>query len=177
MCGGATAAVVLDRPDYHLPGEATTFDGRDIFAPVAAHLASGVSLDAVGSAIDPNALLPGVLPVSEVNDDTVSAEVLWIDHFGNAQLNVDPDDLSPLGSRFSVRVGDNVRPARTASAYADIAAGEIGLVTDSAGLVSIAVQRGSAAQIMGIAPGASVTLTANDDGGVSTPVELGRRPE
>ncbi|NIR36421.1 MAG: SAM-dependent chlorinase/fluorinase, partial [Actinobacteria bacterium] len=67
-----------------------TFDGRDVFAPAAAHLCNGVPLTDLGPEIDPAGLMPGVLPVSREENGEIVAEVLWVDRFGNCQLNVDP---------------------------------------------------------------------------------------
>ncbi len=160
MVGGATRAVELTNTDYQLPAPGATFAGRDVFAPAAAHLCLGVPMDELGPSIDPLGLRPGLVPLSRVEDGAVLGEVLWVDRFGNAQLNVDPDELDGMGERITVRVGDGVRTARRAAAYDDLGAGEVGLVTDSYGLVSLAVARGSAADELRLRPGVGVTLSA-----------------
>jgi S-adenosylmethionine hydrolase len=175
MTGGAERAVVLDRPEYHLPAPGPTFAGRDVFAPVAAHLANGVPLEAVGAEIDPNLLLPGILPLNERDGDTLTCEVLWVDRYGNAQLNVDPDDLDGYGDRVLLRTGETVRATVRATTYGDIPAGQVGLVVDSYGLLSVCVDRGSAAAELGLHPGAVVVLEDGGDHRVTTEVELGRR--
>jgi len=124
MTGGAQRAVVLTRPEYHLPAPGPTFAGRDVFAPVAAHLANGVPLDAVGEAIDPNLLLPGLLPLNKREGDSVTCEVLWVDRYGNAQLNVDLDDLEGFGNRVLLRVGETVRATVRATTYGEIPGGQ-----------------------------------------------------
>src|SRR5437763_5297813 len=93
MTGGARRAVSLTNPAYQLPAPGGTFAGRDVFAPAAAHLCNGVELDELGEPVDPRTLLPGTLPLSRVEEGRVVAEVLWVDRFGNVQLNVDPDEL------------------------------------------------------------------------------------
>ncbi|MFM8907808.1 MAG: S-adenosyl-l-methionine hydroxide adenosyltransferase family protein, partial [Actinomycetota bacterium] len=102
LAGGADAAVVLNNPQYHLEAPGATFAGRDIFAPAAAHLCNGVPLAELGDAVDPNLLLPGVVPLSRAEGDETIAEVTWIDRYGNCQLNVGPDDVAALGNRLSV---------------------------------------------------------------------------
>ncbi|MBM3816345.1 MAG: SAM-dependent chlorinase/fluorinase, partial [Actinobacteria bacterium] len=102
LAGGADAAVVLNNPQYHLEAPGATFAGRDIFAPAAAHLCNGVPLAELGEAVDPNLLLPGVVPLSRTEGDETIAEVTWIDRYGNCQLNVGPDDVAALGNRLSV---------------------------------------------------------------------------
>lgn len=159
MTGGAKRAVSLTDSAYHLEAPGPTFAGRDIFAPVAAHLCNGVDLLDLGDAIDPITLLPGVLPLSRVEGDVVKAEVLWVDRYGNIQLNVDPDEVAHLGDRVGVRWGDKgFRVARRASAYGLLKGGEAGLVVDSYGLLSVAFDRRSAADELGIGPGDAVSL-------------------
>ena len=102
--GGAARAVSLTNADLQIPSAGSTFAGRDIFAPAAAHLCAGVPLEDLGDLIPVASLMPAVVPSAEIHSDRIRAEVLWIDHFGNAQLNIGPDDLSPLGERFSLKI-------------------------------------------------------------------------
>lgn len=161
MTGGATRAVELTVTDYHLPAPGATFAGRDVFAPVAAHLCNGVDLLDLGPNIDPITLRPGILPLSRVEEGKLVTEILWVDHFGNAQLNVDPDEIAAMGDRISLRWGSNqVRTGRLAGTYGELKAGEVGLVVDSYGLVSVALHRRSAAEELRLRPGDAVTLEA-----------------
>ncbi len=159
MVGGATAAAVLDKPEYRLDTDAATFDGRDVFAPAAAHLCRGVPLAEVGTPIDPVSLVPGILPVSEAQDDgTLRAEVLWIDRFGNVQLNVEPDQLIDWPDTFEVRGGDENRVAQRVRTFAEIPAMSLGLLVDSYGLMAVAANRESAAAALGVIEGSEITL-------------------
>ena len=159
MTGGAERAVALTNPEYHLPAPGPTFAGRDVFAPAAAHLCTGVDLTELGPDIDPITLLPGILPLSEVTDTGVKAEVLWVDRFGNIQLNVDPDDIAFLGDRMRVRYGESgVRTAGLVRTYGDLKQGQLGAIVDSYGLVSLAFDRMSAAELLKLRPGDAVTL-------------------
>jgi S-adenosyl-L-methionine hydrolase (adenosine-forming) len=159
MAGGAERAVVLTATDYHLPAPGPTFAGRDVFAPVAAHLCNGVDLLEVGDVVDPVTLLPGVLPITTIEDGGLRGEVLWIDRFGNVQLNVDPDEIASYGDTFLVKWGESgVRRARRASTYGELSAGELGIVIDSYGLVSLAFDRLSAGEQLRLRPGDSVVL-------------------
>ena len=128
MCGGATAAVELTSTDHQLAAPGPTFAGRDVFAPAAAHLCAGVPLADLGRPIDPLSLLPGLLPLTREEDGALVAEVLWVDRYGNCQLNVDPDEVAalrpagaaPLGRRRAHRRAGRPptrasRPARSAS--------------------------------------------------------------
>jgi S-adenosyl-L-methionine hydrolase (adenosine-forming) len=181
MSGGATAAVELSKVDHHLPSPGPTFAGRDIFAPVSALLCNGLSLQDVGVPVDPAGLLPGVLPISRREGDVLHAEVLWVDRFGNAQLNLDPDEL-PEGDRLVVTIGGRRRTARRAPTYAAIGPGELGLVVDSYGLVAVVLDQASAADQLGLGAGDAVLVeAAGDDGGTAagppTPVQLRPAPD
>lgn len=164
MTGGARRAVELTNPEYQLPAPGATFAGRDVFAPAAAHLCNGVPLGEFGPEIDPITLRPGVLPLPHEEDGALTAEVLWIDHYGNAQLNVEPDQIAGLGDRVSVSAGERVRTAKPARAYADLKAGELGLVVDSYGLVSLAMDRTSAAAALKLFAGSEVVLRSPEEG-------------
>jgi len=177
LVGGATGAVVLDNADYHLPSPGPTFAGRDIFAPVAAHLCNGVPMDELGTSIDPQRLLPGVLAVSDQADDgSIKAEILWIDRYGNAQLNVDPADLDTWPEHVSIEGGRTTRTAQRVTAFAEISTGSVGLIVDSYGLVSLAVDRGSAAFELEINEGDALTLRPADGGVAPVAVSLGAKP-
>ena len=187
LVGGASRAVELVNPDCRLDAQAKvgrTFDGRDVFAPAAAYLCCGVPLDTLGPSINPATLTPGMLPVSHRDGDDLVAEVLWIDRFGNCQLNLEPDDLeelAPAGAPLQIAAGDDLRTAERVSAYAEVSAGRVGLITDSSGLVALAVPRRSAADDLGLHEGAEVRLTTaatgrmTGAGSTATPVGLGRR--
>jgi S-adenosylmethionine hydrolase len=182
MCGGATRAVHLTNADYQLPAPGATFAGRDVFAPAAAYLASGVAITELGAEIDPITLLPGMLPVSHLDGDEIQAEVLWVDRYGNAQLNVDPEEIDGFGDAVRLRMGDVVRSAHVVTNFDDVGVGEIGLVVDSYGLLSIVVRQGSAAATFDLAPATAIGLAPFEEGqevgpsaGVTTPVSLSER--
>jgi S-adenosyl-L-methionine hydrolase (adenosine-forming) len=158
MTGGAGRTVSLTNAEYHLEAPGATFAGRDIFAPVAAHLCAGVPLEAFGDLIDPITMLPGTIPIPRDEPDGLAVEVLWVDRFGNAQLNVGPEDVAALGGRNSLRWGDQVRTVRTVGAYGELKPGELGLVVDSYGLLSLALDRSSAADQLKLRPGTGVTM-------------------
>jgi S-adenosylmethionine hydrolase len=174
MAGGAERAVSLTDESYHLAAPGATFAGRDVFAPVAAHLCNGVDLGELGEAVDPALLLPGTVPLPRTEDGGVMTEVLWIDRYGNCQLNVGPDDLVTLataGDRLRLEIGLPTDPtgvvtrvARRADAFAGIAGGGVGLVLDSYGMLALSIDRGSAADHLGVGVGDQVFLTSFDAG-------------
>lgn len=176
MIGGAERAVVLDRVEFHLESFGSTFDGRDVFAPVAAHLCNGVPLDEIGSSIDPSGLVPGLLPVAREEGDTLVVEVLWVDRFGNCQLNVDADDIDRFGERIEYRIDGRRRTAAVVAAFADVGVGDVGLLVDSNGLMALVANRSSAAEELELDSGDQIVLAeATLASGASTAVTLGRR--
>jgi S-adenosylmethionine hydrolase len=180
MVGGATRAVELTEVAYQLAAPGPTFAGRDVFAPAAAHLCNGVELLELGPELDVHGLTPAMIPITREEDGTLVAEVLWTDAFGNLQLNVDPDEIEGFGDRIELRFEGRVRTGIRRETYAQIPVGEVGLVVDSYGLVSIAADRTSAAEELGIATGDEVVLVPLGDEdrpvGVVTSVALGVRP-
>ncbi|MGE5210971.1 MAG: S-adenosyl-l-methionine hydroxide adenosyltransferase family protein [Acidobacteriota bacterium] len=182
LAGGAERAVELTNTDFHLPAPGATFAGRDVFAPAAAQLCNGVDLAELGDLIDTDLLLPGVVVLPQADDDTVIAQVLWVDRYGNAQLNVGPDDLpTSFGQRLQLRIssptdpaGGVTRSAVRAASYAELPGGTVGLVLDSSGLLAVSMDQRSAADELGLDVGDQVTLTVGDDPGATQPVSLRR---
>lgn len=189
MAGGAERAVELTNPEYQLGAAGATFAGRDIFGPAAAHICNGVELDELGPSIDPILLLPGTVPLSREEGDSLVTEVLWIDRFGNCQLNIGPDDLpAGWGHVLQLRVGSptdpdgvQVRRAVRASTFAELDGSGAGLVLDSYGMLAIAFDRRSAAEELRLATGDQVVIVSLDDPPEASPsatetfVQLGRR--
>ncbi len=189
LVGGATRAVILTNPDYRLPAPSATFDGRDVFGPAAAHLCNGVPLTDLGPEVDPSSLLPGVIPVARTDGDDLVAEVLWVDRFGNAELNVSPEDLAGWGDRVHVQFGQGgpVRTASAVEAFGQLTVGQLGWMIDACGLVALCLQQRSAAAELGLAAGSEVLLRSLNDGeeagddtdagaaspSAATPVQLG----
>lgn len=172
LVGGATRVVQLTSPVHRLQAPGPTFDGRDVFAPAAAHLCAGVALGELGPDIAASGLRPGMVPLPQLEDDGLGAEVLWVDRYGNAQLNVGPDDLAPLGSAagdpVSVRSETGTRTAHLVRAYAELGPGQLGLVVDSYGLLALVMDQRSAAEELRIGASHAVTLAnVEDDGNVS----------
>ncbi len=167
IAGGAGRAVTLTNPAYRLPFVGATFAGRDQFAPAAAHLCNGVDLYELGDPVDPDVLLPATVPLSRREDDGVHAEVLWVDRFGNCQLNIDPDEVDGWGNRVQIVFADEVRSATVGTNFTELGAGEIGLVPDSFGMLGVVLDRRSASGELGLDVGSAVIvrpLSAEDRG-------------
>ncbi len=162
MVGGAGRTVVLSESEYHLSTPGATFAGRDVFAPVAAHLCNGVDLAEFGEAVDPGTLLPQVVPVTRMEAGELVAEVLWVDRFGNAQLNLGPEEVADWGERVRLGLPSGPRTATVATNFASLGNG-IGLVVDSYGLLAVALDRRSAADELGLGAGDIVRLRPLED--------------
>jgi len=178
LCGGATRAVEITNPAYVLSTEAATFDGRDVFAPAAAHLCLGVDLAELGPPIDPISLFPAMVPLTREEEGRLHAEVLWVDRYGNAQLNVDPEELEGYDDTVLLVMDDGNRSARRTDTFATLEPDQLGLIVDSYGLVAVVLDRTSAAAELGLSTGSAVTIEALDEdrpSGVVTPVNLGPR--
>ena len=139
-----------------------TFHGRDIFVPVAAHLATGTELVAAGEEIDLADLVTLPAP-ARMRAARPRAKVMSMDRFGNVQLSIPAaDGLLGIGMRLRalVRCGRRQLTVPYLETFAAVAPGEIVAFTDSAGLISLAVNAGDAAQQLGLPPGARVSMTA-----------------
>jgi len=139
-----------------------SFHGRDIFAPVAAHLAAGAELADAGDPLDPDSLERVELPEPREEDGAVVAHALVIDHFGNVGLNVDHDRLAgtgmTLGGRVALEAGGERYVATYAQTFADVKAGELIVYQDAYRTLALAVNRGNAAGTLGIGVDAEVRL-------------------
>ena len=105
--------------------------------------------------------MPGLVPLPRDEDDGVHTEVLWVDRFGNCQLNVTVDDL-PAGAGCSPPCSVRIDDRPPVSAFGDLAAGQIGLIVDLQGLLALTFDRRSAARELRLDVGDSVILTPAD---------------
>jgi S-adenosylmethionine hydrolase len=161
--GSVEAARSLTNPAYHLERVSRTFHARDIFAPVAAHLARGVPIDELGDEVDPATLVRIDLPVPEVSSSAIRGTVLAIDRFGNLELNLDRSAFETLGvapgDRVELRLALEAYYALVAETYDDAPRGELLVYEDSYGACAIAISGGDASKLTGASPGDSVRIT------------------
>lgn len=167
--GGAAAAWLLDphgvRTQARLtPAEpSNTFHGRDVFAPAAALLASGMSPAAFGRPLEPDALMPPPVPVVEIRADSTRAEITEVDRFGNVALAVGLEALALDGAReLRVAVEEESEQewrCRVVTTFSDLRSGELGVLQDSWGHASLALNGASAAELLGARVGGTVRLT------------------
>jgi S-adenosylmethionine hydrolase len=141
-----------------------TFDGRDVFAPAAAHLATGAPLASLGPELDASVLvaLPVPRATTRALDDgrvAVTAVVRWIDRFGNVALALDGEVLEGVSTAGLV-VRDEDALVRVVGAFAELEPGAIGLLRDANDAVAVVVREGSASSRLRVAVGDRVELVA-----------------
>lgn len=148
----------LEKPRYWLPNPSSTFHGRDIFAPVAAHLALGVKPAQLGPLIKDPMRSPSPSP-TRLSRRAWTGTVLHVDRFGNLITNYRIDEFSTLRNRpFTLAVGLN-SVELFASTYANSPAGELCVIPGSSGYYEVAIPQDSAARYTGLVAGSPLELT------------------
>ncbi|MDJ0498408.1 MAG: SAM-dependent chlorinase/fluorinase [Acidimicrobiia bacterium] len=169
MVGGADKIVSIENPEVQLPAPGATFHGRDLFGPAAAVIASGqATLEELGPEVDPDSVVPLMLPLVEHSEDAVVGEVLWVDHFGNCQLNITPQDLQLVGigpgTDIVLKIGSAEFAIEWVDAYGNVEEDEGLLHIDSYGQIAVAVRNGSAVDSYPLAAGTAVTIRSGRPG-------------
>jgi S-adenosylmethionine hydrolase len=151
--GGIVGVHVLESAAHRLPVVSTSFHGRDIFAPAAAHLARGVRIEELGRVLDPTTLVPSPLVDPEIRRGELGSRVVYVDTFGNvklAGLKADLDAaigvLSP-GEPLDVAVGDRRIATSWQATFGDVPAGQTLMYEDSYGRLCLAASQASAAEL------------------------------
>jgi S-adenosylmethionine hydrolase len=162
---GVEVAHELANPEYALESISRTFHGRDLFAPAAAHLATGVPLAELGPPVDPESLVRLDLPEPSIDGGGIRATLLYSDSFGNIALNLDRDDVAALGlvsgARVELELAGERYYAVMARTFADARPGDVILYEDSYKNMSIAINRGNAARMLHASPGQQVRIRAS----------------
>lgn len=146
--GGVVEAVDVAHSPHRLEPVSATFHGRDLFAPVAAHLAAGAPLAAAGEPVDPDDLVQLRLPSPHVEAERVYAHVVSADTFGNVALDVTHEEGTAAGLRLGARVRVNGTPATYARTFEDVGPGELMIYEDAYRTLALAVNRGSALEFL-----------------------------
>jgi S-adenosyl-L-methionine hydrolase (adenosine-forming) len=159
---GIAEAHEIVNPEYALSPVSRTFHGRDIFAPAAAHLAKGLGLAELGPPIDPSALVRLELPHPEVRANRIGASILYVDAFGNMQLNLtrshlEQADVQP-GARLELELAGQRYYAIAARTFSDARSGDLILYEDSYGNVAVAMNRGNAAEMLAARAGQGLRI-------------------
>jgi len=152
----ADSAVILDDSDYHLSELSRTFHGRDVFAPVAAHLSLGVSLDDLGTQIE--SLTTFTLPEPYMSDGTVICHVIYADAYGNLFLDLTENMAFTIElSGFVVEIFDRIISGPMNS-YSHVSEGMPLALFGSSGHLEISIRGGHAQQQFGLRVGDAVLL-------------------
>jgi S-adenosylmethionine hydrolase len=165
--GGLIEARELTNRDLWLPVTTSTFHGRDIFSPVAAHLAAGhTGFEAVGPVLDPATLVRVVEPSAAVRRSTIETVITYVDSFGNVRLAGVADDLvaafgelsdgTPMFLDFSAGIQETTRYGST---FGAVPVGESLLYVDSLGNLALADNQGNLAERLGVSADQRVTIT------------------
>lgn len=149
------AVELSERRFWRTPSPSATFHGRDVFAPVAAHLARGVALEDLGPAIAPGSLVKLELAPWRSVAGGVEGAIQAVDGFGNLISNI-PGDVLPGHGRWSATIaGRTVTGGRT---YGEVRPGEAMALVGSHGFVEIAVRQGDARRMLEAAIGIAVAI-------------------
>lgn len=150
-------AVSLENPAYHLPRVSATFHGRDIFAPVAAHLARGVPIELLGPPVPREELVRLSWPRPRRTPDGWEVAIVYADRFGNLITNLPGEWLDPPPDRWKFEVGPVVISGLRRT-FADVNVGEPVAYIGSSGYLELAVRQGNARRQWGVGPGLLVRV-------------------
>ena len=160
--GGVAEAVEIAEAAYMLERISHTFHGRDIFSPAAAHLARGVDIAELGPGVEPDSLARLEVPRPEVGERRIRACCLYVDRFGNMQLNLTRSDLQRLGAEPGTQVELELASVRyyavAARTFTDARDGEIILYEDAYENIAVAITDGNAAEMFSIRPGQQLSI-------------------
>jgi S-adenosyl-L-methionine hydrolase (adenosine-forming) len=152
--GGVVEAVDVSRSPHRLEPVSATFHGRDVFAPVAAHLAAGEPLAEAGEPLPPEELVRVELPAPRRDGAALVAHAIAIDRFGNVSLDARHADLAGsglvLGREVELETRGRRCRARFATTFSDVAPGEVLVYEDSFRSLAVALNRGDAARALGV---------------------------
>jgi len=161
--GGAVAARCIDNSELWLRNPSKTFHGRDVFAPVAAHLANGTPLEEVGDPVDIDSLVHVRLRPPDVDDDHVHGEIRSVDHFGNLSLNMQRSDLEAagmnLGDTVELRMEGRTLQVPFTLTFGEVPPGRTAVCEDSYRHITIAVNLGHAAKTLRARRGDPVVIS------------------
>ena len=165
--GGVATAFEITNREYALEPVSATFHGRDIFAPACAHLANGLDPAQLGPGLDADGLVRLELPQPEIGQRRIRARCLYVDRFGNIQLNVHAEQLERLGivpgRQIEVELPMDRFYALAARTFAEAGPGDTILYEDAYRNIALAISRGNAAETFGVRAGTEVRLRVSSE--------------
>ncbi len=165
--GGITCAVSLTNADYHVKPVSSTFHGRDIFAPAAAHLAAGLDMMRLGEAVEPASLVRVErVGIEKEGANAVAATIIAMDRYGNVRLSAAEEEADfRFGALLRVEAAnDSGMLVRYVETFGRSKVGDLVLVPDSHRRLSLSVNKGNASRALALAVGDQVRLTLLEDG-------------
>jgi S-adenosyl-L-methionine hydrolase (adenosine-forming) len=163
--GGVARAVQLTNPRYHLRPVSNSFHGRDVFSPVAAHLAVGADMEDLGEAVDPASMAHIDFPRAQREaDGGLVAEIIDIDRFGNARLSAMQEELDlRYGTPLKIWIRDEILDAQLAETFGASEVGDLVVVADSHWRLSLAVNKGNAARALLLSVGDEIRIQPSEE--------------
>lgn len=161
---GFVKVVYVTNKDYFLKNVSPTFHGRDIFAPIAAHLLNGVTIDKFGDELRFEDLSPALWDDFKIVDGKIASEVIDIDNFGSIRLNCSKEELSKnniffkLKDKLEIEISDKKFMLFFVNTFTDLNKGEFGILFDSTDHLTIFKNQGSAATELNIKPGIKTSI-------------------
>lgn len=163
--GGVDSAFAISNPVYMLYDGMATFNARDIFAPAAAHISRGISPEDFGEQLDVDTLTPGPWGEARMSSQGWEAEIIDIDRFGTARLNIQSHDKEridlEIDKHVELMLSSRTEQVTFKNTFSDVAPGETLILIDSSGFLSIAVNTGSAADKLGLYTGMRIHLSTS----------------
>lgn len=149
--------VELTNPEFWRLNPSSTFHGRDIFAPVAAHLANGVAFSKLGKPIEKLQTYRWAVPISD--KDGVQGWIVHIDHFGNLISNIPESMIREAGAdaKLKIYVGNTIFDT-IVNTFGDVPDGEPAAYIGSSGVLEIAINKGDAREMLGVEKGAQISI-------------------
>lgn len=162
LLGGVLAAVEITNEKYLRRSERSTFHGRDIFAPAAAHIASGLALSELGPEVSSTSLAGPPWPEPRAEEHFLVCEIIDIDRFGTMRFNAHPEQLerSAIDTKRPINVAFGHHDLRLpiSTTFSDVPVHEPVLLFDSSNLLCLAMNQASAAEVYDLVVGDRVTL-------------------
>ena len=154
---GIDECVEIQVPERDNGLRGVTFEGRDVFAPIAAKIARGVPLSEIGTPISNPVELS--TPRPRINDNSIEGRIIYIDHFGNCVSNIELSDIEKFNKNVMVSLA-GVTIGVLDKCYSDVGIGETLSLINSVDHVEIAINHGSAAEVMNVKVGSTVRAEA-----------------
>lgn len=152
-------AFEISNPKYMRADRSNTFHGRDVFAPVAAHLLSGVSMECFGDPVDELVSYRWAIPIND--EEGIQGMVLHIDHYGNLITNIPASFVKEVQDRgrFKIYVGSAIMN-KISTTFGEVPDGEPAAIIGSSGMLEIIINKGNASEMLSVQKGASISVVS-----------------